>query len=365
MTKKKILIISAFSIAILTAILSLIVYIISITPASTEITKEKLEYGEYTIRYEEDYEPGSSTTYYLHKDGSIEYTHTRYCTAKDCQSVTTELKELEFSKENLKLTYEFFLSLIEEKKENVIYKSQIKDDKTNSMFFYIQDQREDLIPLELSKYDYKLELLKGNNFHLIYLKDNKIDVANLIYENYDLVDIKTHTLDFKNTKIVKDFIKEQFDKNETFKNIYYTGYSYKDKLIIDAIIENKEEYLNNINEAKELLYTLTYTGMNCPTPTLDIYNDKSYDYNYTYTTDGSEPTPIKGTYEYDINKLLKTTDYNEIPSHPAGFFSLENKKERYYLGFEDKDLEDFLATANLTKASFTCSLEHERVNEAN
>ena len=218
-----------------------------------------------------------------------------------------------------------------------IINSQIKDDKTSSMLFYIRDEREILIPLEMSNYDYKLELLKGHDFHLIYLKDDKIDVANLIYEDFDLENIKTHTLDFENTKVVKNFIKEQFDKNETFKNIYYTGYSYKEKLIIDAMLENNEEYIANIDEAKELLYTLTYSGMDCLTPTMDIYNDKSYDYNYTFTLDGSEPTPKKGTYDYDINKLLKTTEYNSIPDHPAGHFNLVNKDTRYFLGFEDKD----------------------------
>jgi hypothetical protein len=233
------------------------------------------------------------------------------------------------------------------------------------MFFNISYEREELIQLDASNYDYKLELAKGNNFHLIYLEDNKINVANLIYENYDLVEIKKHTINFENNKIIKDFIKEQFEKDETFKNIYYTGYSYKDKLIMDAIIENNEDYIKNIEAAKELLYTLNYVGMDCLTPTLDIYDDKSYDYNYTFTTDGSEPTPKKGTYDYDLNKLLKTTKYEDVPEHPAGFFYLKGKEKNYYLGMEDKELDDFLKTAGLTKASFTCSLEHERLNEAN
>ena len=64
-------------------------------------------------------------------------------------------------------------------------------------------------------------------------------------------------------------------------------------------------------------------------------------------------------YDYDINKLLKTTEYNSIPDHPAGHFNLVNKDTRYFLGFEDKDLDDFLASAGLTKDSFMCSLELE------
>lgn len=365
MKKKKILIISIFAIALLTVILSLVVFILSLPEKAKEIEAPKVEYGEFTVRIEEDYEPGASTTYYLHKDGSIEFTHTKYCSAIDCEPTTSDKKILDFEKENLKLTYDFLRNLIEEGNEVTIYDSQIEDEKTKSLLFDISYEREELISLELSNYEYKLELGKGNNFHLIYLEGDKINVANLIYENYDLVGIKKHQIKFENNKIIKEFIKEQFDKGETFKNIYYTGSSYKDKLILDAIIENNEDYIKNIDEAKELLYTLNYVGMNCPTPTLDIYNDKSYDYNYTYTTDGSEPTPKKGTYDYDINKLLKTTEYEEISEHPAGFFYLKGKDNKYYLGMEDKDLDDFLKTAGLTKGSFTCSLEHERLNEAN
>lgn len=365
MEKKRILIISIFTVALLTVILSLIAFIISLPQKSKEVEVPKKEYGEFTIRYEEDYEPGASTTYYLHKDGSIESIHTQYCSALDCEPTTSEKEPLEFEKDNLKLTYQFLRNLIKKGNEVTIYDSQIKDEKTKSMFFNISYEREELVPLDASNYDYKLELAKGNNFHLIYLEDNKINVANLIYENYDLVEIKKHTINFENNKIIKDFIKEQFEKDETFKNIYYTGYSYKDKLIMDAIIENNEDYIKNIEEAKELLYTLNYVGMNCPTPTLDIYDDKSYDYNYTYTTDGSEPTPKKGTYDYDLKKLLKTTKYDDIEEHPAGYFYLEGKEKSYYLGIEDKDLDDFLKTAGLTKGSFTCSLEHERLNEAN
>jgi hypothetical protein len=365
MTKKKVLIVSILAVALLTAVLSLIFYIISLPSKPVEIEKPKFEYGEYTIRYEEDYEPGASTTYHLHKDGSIEYTHTRYCSAKDCEPETTELKKLEFSEENLKLTYKFLVSLLEEKKEITIYSSQIKDDKTNSLMFYISDEREELISLEMSDYDYKLELYKNNNFHLIYLEDDKINVGNLIYENYDLKEITKHTINFENNKIIKSFIVEQFDKKETFKNIYYSAYEYKDKLILDAIIANDESLIKDLSNVKELLYTLKFVGLDCLTPTLDIYDDKSYDYNYTYTTDGSEPTPLKGTYDYDINKLLKTTKSDEVPDHPAGYFYLSNKKKSYYLGMEDKDLADFLASANLSTASFMCSLELERNNEAN
>ena len=365
MEKKRILIISIFAIALLTVILSLIVFIISLPEKAKEIEKPKVEYGEFTVRYEDEYEPGSSTTYYLHKDGSIEFTHTKYCSAKDCEPTTSDKKNLDFEKENLKLTYEFLRNFIKEDNEVTIYNSQIKDEKTKSMMFYILYDREEFIPLEMSDYDYKLELGKGYNFYDVYLKGNKIDVASTIYEKYDFVGIQTHTIKFKKQEILVDFIKEQFEKDETNKNIYYTGYSYKDKLILDAIIENNEDYIKNIEEAKELLYTLKYVGMDCLTPTLDIYDDKSYDYNYTFTTDGSEPTPKKGTYDYDLNKLLKTTKYEDVPEHPAGFFYLKGKEKNYYLGMEDKELDDFLKTAGLTKASFTCSLELERNNEAN
>ena len=61
MEKKRILIISIFAIALLTVILSLIVFIISLPEKAKEIEKPKVEYGEFTVRYEDEYEPGSST----------------------------------------------------------------------------------------------------------------------------------------------------------------------------------------------------------------------------------------------------------------------------------------------------------------
>ena len=130
-------------------------------------------------------------------------------------------------------------------------------------------------------------------------------------------------------------------------------------MILDAIIANDESLLKDLSNVKELLYTLKFVGLDCLTPTLDIYDDKSYDYNYTFTTDGSEPTPRKGTYDYDLNKLLKTTNVDELGEHHMVYFYLKNKKKSYYLGIEDKDLIDFLASANLTTESFMCSLEYE------
>lgn len=55
---------------------------------------------------------------------------------------------------------------------------------------------------------------------------------------------------------------------------------------------------NNSNTNKQQLYTITYNGLNCPTPSLILYDDNTYEYYHTFTTNGKPPTPKTGTLRY-------------------------------------------------------------------
>lgn len=356
MTKK-------INLSIVLIVLALIILLLNII--SNVITYYTLKQDEtnyiYKITYEEDYEPGASTSYYLYTDGNIKVKSTTYCSAIDCEATTSELEDLNFDKETKKLTYHYLLSLTNGQKDTEIRHSDIyNDDKKTSIFYYIKSGDSDLIKLEIDDYQYKLELSKDNNYHLIYLKEDTITIANLYYKNYDREKVQIHNLKFNetNTKLVKDFIIKQFEKEEIYKNIYYSNFEHKDKIILDAIISNKETLLANIENEKILLYKLGFSGLNCLTPELHIYDDLTYEFYNTFTTDGKNPTPKKGTYNYDLNNLIASSvDGNTLDTGVA--FMLTGKEKTYYFEVTNPALNEFLSTTELTVSSFTCGLESE------
>lgn len=356
MTKKR-------NLSITLIVLALIVLLLNII--SNVITYFTLKQDEtnyiYKITYEEDFEPGASTSYYLYTDGNIKVQRTTYCSAINCPATTSDLENINFDKETKKITYHYLLSLTKGQKDTKIKHSDIyNDDKKISIFNYLNSEDTDLIKLEIDDYQYKLELSKDNNYHLIYLKENTITAANLYYKNYDREKVQIHKLKFNetNTKLIKEFILNQYEKEETYKNIYYSSFEHKDKIILDAIISNNETLLSNIEKEKNLLYKLGFTGLNCLTPSLDIYDDSTYEFYNTYTTDGTNPTPKKGTYNYDLNKLITASvDENILDNGVA--FVLTNKDKTYYYEVTNPTLNEFLNTTTLTISSFTCGLEAE------
>ena len=356
MTKKR-------NLSIALIVLALIVLLLNII--SNVITYYTLKQDEtnyiYKITYEEDYEPGASTSYYLYTDGNIKVQRTTFCSALNCSATTSELEDINFDKETKKITYHYLLSLTKGQKDTEIKHSEIyNDDKKTSIFNYINNEDSDLIKLEIDDYQYKLELSKDNNYHMIYLKDDTITVANLYYKNYDREKVQIHKLKFNetNNKLIKEFILKQYEKEETYKNIYYSSFEHKDKIILDAIISNKETLLSNFENEKTLLYKLGFVGLNCLTPSLHIYDDLTYEFYNTYTTDGTNPTPKTGTYNYDLNKLIAASvDENILDNGLA--FTLTAKDKTYYYEVTNPTLNEFLNTTELTVSSFTCGLESE------
>lgn len=356
MTKKRNLSIALIVLALIVLLLNIISNVITYYT----IKQDETNYI-YKITYEEDYEPGASTSYYLYTDGNIKVQRTTFCSALNCSSTTSELEDINFDKETKKITYHYLLSLTKGQKDTEIKHSEIyNDDKKTSIFNYINNEDSDLIKLEIDDYQYKLELSKDNNYHMIYLKDDTITVANLYYKNYDREKVQIHKLKFNetNTKLIKEFILKQYEKEETYKNIYYSSFEHKDKIILDAITSNKETLLSNIENEKTLLYKLGFVGLNCLTPSLHIYDDLTYEFYNTYTTDGTNPTPKTGTYNYDLNKLIAASvDENILDNGLA--FTLTAKDKTYYYEVTNPTLNEFLNTTELTVSSFTCGLESE------
>ena len=61
-------------------------------------------------------------------------------------------------------------------------------------------------------------------------------------------------------------------------------------IIIIAIFFIINQNKNN-DKDKKILYTINYNGLDCPTPTLVLYDNYTYAYHYTFTTDNKKTTP--------------------------------------------------------------------------
>ena len=70
----------------------------------------------------------------------------------------------------------------------------------------------------------------------------------------------------------------------------------KEYMMLGALKEQLDDQDEN---EKTLLYKLGFVGLNCLTPSLHIYDDLTYEFYNTYTTDGTNPT---------LNEFLNTTE---------------------------------------------------------
>jgi len=114
------------------------------------------------------------------------------------------------------------------------------------------------------------------------------------------------------------------------------------KILIE--VSNKDNNKNN-NEAK-LIYTITYNGIDCPTPTLYLYSDNTYEYYYTYTTENKKLTPKTGTYNYDIKNLIE--NINNYEQDYAGAYKIKDANETEYTTYSsNKELKELLKSIDV------------------
>ena len=112
-------------------------------------------------------------------------------------------------------------------------------------------------------------------------------------------------------------------------------------------IENNESYLNNIENEVKLAYTISYSGMNCPTPTLYLYNDNTYKYYYTFSTDNEKLISKTGTYNYDIKKIINNIDKYE--ENNFGTYSIKEENGKNYTTYNtNTELQELLTSLDIT-----------------
>ena len=112
------------------------------------------------------------------------------------------------------------------------------------------------------------------------------------------------------------------------------------KIFIEVSDKDKD------NNKRKLIYTITYNGIDCPTPILYLYSDKTYEYYYTFTTDNKKLTPKTGTYNYDMKNLIE--NINNYESDYAGPYYVKDENDTKYTTYSsNKELQELLKSIDV------------------
>ena len=300
----------------------------------------------HTLIYDDMGEPGSKSEIKIYND-KVEITTTHFCSAIDCSS-TTEKEIFNYSKENIEKLKTFinnnFSNNYIELNDNELtdrQKEVIQGILLGEYFF----------ETNVEEYKYKIEYSKNDSltYDIYFKNDNSILVKKLkINSDYDIVSVNTYSLNFsqKNKSLLFDYVKKEV-KKENDNIIYKYSTLQKDEInIFNSIIENNETYLNNIESEAKLTYTISYNGINCPTPTLYLYSDNTYEYYYTFGTDNEKLIPKTGTFNYDITKIISNIDKYEENSFGPYLIKEENGKN-YTTYNTNTELQELLTSLDI------------------
>lgn len=300
----------------------------------------------YTLTYDDMGEPGSNSKIEIYND-KVEITTTRFCSALDCESTTYE-KSYNYSKENMNKLKKYIKKNFSKKYIELSY-----NELTDEQYEVIQGVLlgEGFFEIAIEEYKYKIEYTKDDNLtYIIYFKNNNsILVKKLNISEYDITNINTYSLKFSKKGINKlnDYIKKEV-KEENSSVIYKSSTLRKDEInIFKSIEENDESYLTKMVDDSELIYTISYNGINCPTPVLYLYSDNSYEFYYTFSTSEEELIPKTGTYNYDITKIIKNIDKYE--ENKFGPYTIKEVSGKDYITYNtNTELQEFLNTLDIT-----------------
>ena len=302
----------------------------------------------YNITYYDELIPGSKYEISV-QDNGVEITKTSFCSAVDCNH-TIEKETFNYSKENI----EKLKSFINNNFSNN-YNIELNDiSLTERQREVIQGLLlgEYFFEANVEEYKYKIEYSKSDDlsYNIYFKNDKSILVKKLkINSDYDIVNVDTYSLNFsqKNKNILLDYIEKEVKKQNS-NIIYKYSTLQKDEInIFNSLVENDEVYLNNIENEARLSYTISYNGINCPTPTLYLYSDNTYEYYYTFGTDNEKLIPKTGTYNYDIKKIISNIDNYEENSF--GPYSIKEENGKSYTTYNtNNELQELLSSLNIT-----------------
>lgn len=211
--------------------------------------------------------------------------------------------DIEYSEDNVHR----FISLIEDNFEvnnNLLEVESTNLDNDIFLLFasIINKDPEANFNVESEKYDNVLYL---DNRYVIYLKDNnqvRVKKIKMDKDNSKVSEIiSTFDLNFsqENNQRVVDYLMRLFasDKKIFKSTIYKNEQNY-----INSIIYNDESYLNNADV--NLKYIIKYVGLDCPSPTLYLYDDNTFEYYYTFALNDELLEPITGYYNPSVEDIM-------------------------------------------------------------
>lgn len=302
----------------------------------------------YEIIYYDESIPGSKYDISVQKNNKVEITTTHFCSAIDCEP-TTEKEIFNYSKDNLE-KLKIFINNNFSNNYVEVHESKLTDRQKEVIHALLQGEY--FFEKNVEEYKYKIEYSKNDSlsYDIYFKNDNSILVKKLkINSDYDIVSVDTYALNFsqKNKAKLNDYIEKEVKKEN--KNVIYK-YStlQKDEInIFNSIVKNNESYLNNIENEVKLAYTISYSGMNCPTPTLYLYNDNTYKYYYTFSTDNEKLISKTGTYNYDIKKIINNIDKYE--ENNFGTYSIKEENGKNYTTYNtNTELQELLTSLGIT-----------------
>ena len=310
------------------------------TPTSIDILYEIIYYDELT--------PGSRYDISIQDNNKVEITTTHFCSAINCEP-TTEKETFNYSKDNLEKLKTFINNNFSNNYVEV-HDSELTDRQKEVMQGLLLGEY--FFEANVEEYKYKIEYSKNDSltYDIYFKNDNSILVKKLkINNDYDIVSVNTFSLDFsqKNKVVLTDYIEKEI-KKENGNVIYKYSTLQKDEInIFNSIVENDESYLNNIENEAKLSYTISYSGINCPTPTLYLYSDNTYEYYDTFSTDNEKLIPKTGTYDYDITKIINNIDKYEGNKFGPYYIKEENGKN-YTTYNTNTELQELLTSLDIT-----------------
>ncbi len=301
----------------------------------------------FVITYHDNYIPGSKSEIKV-ADRKIIIKTTNFCSALDCEPSTKE-ETFMYSEEN----YTKLKKFLTENFQNGAEVSQINLDKHTREIVEGITYGEYFFEANVEEYRYliKYDLNDKTTYGIYFKEDGSVLIKKLyINDDYDITKIDTYPLSFsqKSIDILTEYAIKETDKAGDNAIYKYSTLLKNEQLIFKSIVENKESYLAEYGKVPRLEFTITYDGINCPTPVLYLYSDNTYEYYYTFTSEDKPLTPKTGKYKVDMNQLIANLDNYENEANYS-IYTIETEDGTFYsTPSSNKEINDLLTSINVT-----------------
>lgn len=107
--------------------------------------------------------------------------------------------------------------------------------------------------------------------------------------------------------------------------------------ILYLYFDNKEVY----DENKNLLYKIYYSGLDCPTPTLKLYDNNTYELYDTFVVGGKGLKLKVGNFNYDVSLIVENINKYKIYEYDP-YIIEDNQDNTYRISSNNMDLTNLL-----------------------